>query len=253
MHNSTSRFSDRVDNYIKYRPDYPTEIIPYLQKEIGFNSTTIIADIGSGTGISAELFLKNGNQVFGVEPNKEMREAAEKLLGKYELFISINGSAEQTTLPENSIDLIVAAQAFHWFDMVAFKDACQYIAKRVAYCVLIWNERLENTAFLQDYEALIVTYATDYAAINHKNIAEETISQFYQPNKFRLQSFKNEQSFDFDGLLGRLASSSYMPTSGSASFIEMKTALSSLFKEHQVANKVIIHYETKLYIGKISI
>ena len=108
--NSTTRFSDRVAYYIKYRPGYPAKVITLLNREIGLSPATVIADIGSGTGISSELFLKNGNRVFGVEPNQPMREAAESRLAGYDAFISINGTAEATTLPDASVDLVTAGQ-----------------------------------------------------------------------------------------------------------------------------------------------
>ncbi len=135
--NSTTRFSNRVDNYVKYRPHYPAAVIDYLKKEKVLKDNYVIADIGSGTGISSELFLKNGNTVYGIEPNKEMREGGEKYLSGFKNFISINGTAEDTTLKENSIDVITAGQAFHWFDMVKAKKEFKRILKTNGYVVLI--------------------------------------------------------------------------------------------------------------------
>src|SRR5438552_226529 len=121
MNNSTTRFSNRVEQYVKYRPSYPKEIIPFLENTIDLNPSFVIADIGSGTGISSKIFLANGNTVYAVEPNNEMRNKAEELLWQYDSFISINGTAEQTTLADTSADMIVAGQAFHWFDAVKAK------------------------------------------------------------------------------------------------------------------------------------
>ncbi len=252
MHNSTKRFSDRVDNYIKYRPGYPLAIISFLKEEAGLTSQTVIADIGSGTGISSELFLKEGNLVFGVEPNREMREAAEKLLESYSNFRSINATAENTLLLENSIDMVIAGQAFHWFDMAAFKQECLRIGKPGAWCILIWNERLENTAFLKDYEALIVKYSTDYSSINHKNVSEEIIAGFYAPATFKVKVFDNEQRFDYEGLRGRLESSSYIPGKDNPAYPALMSELEQLFARYSHENTVIINYETKLFIGKVS-
>src|SRR5579863_1256797 len=116
MSNSTTRFSDRVEDYVKYRPHYPKKILSYLQDRYAFGPGWVVADIGSGTGISTELFLRFGNNVFAVEPNLEMRSKAEELLAAHPGFRSVEGTAEATGLPGSSIDLIVAGQAFHWFD-----------------------------------------------------------------------------------------------------------------------------------------
>ena len=116
MLDPTKRFSNRVENYLKYRPRYPAAIIPLLESECGLTPETLVADVGSGTGFLTELFLKHGNRVLGVEPNAEMRSAGERLLAKYPTFCSVNAMAEATTLADSSIDLIIAGQAFHWFD-----------------------------------------------------------------------------------------------------------------------------------------
>ena len=148
----TERFSNRVENYVKYRPNYPKKIISFLEKEIGLSSSSIIADIGSGTGISSEMFLKNGNIVYGVEPNKEMREAAERLLAEHPNFKSINGTAEDTTLAANSIDILSAGQAFHWFDVIKTEIEFKRILKNGGWVVLVWNERETNSSlFLKAY------------------------------------------------------------------------------------------------------
>ena len=113
--NTVQRFSNRVENYVKFRPGYPPEVLQLFHDEMKLRPDSVIADIGSGTGISAKLFLENGNEVFGVEPNDAMRSAAENFLSGYSKFRSVNGTAENTTLDESSLDFVIAAQAFHWF------------------------------------------------------------------------------------------------------------------------------------------
>jgi ubiquinone/menaquinone biosynthesis C-methylase UbiE len=147
-HNSTTRFSDRVENYIKYRPHYPPEVIDYLQSQNVLADSSVIADIGSGTGISTEMFLNNGNTVYGVEPNKEMREAAERLLKDYKNFVSVNGTAEETTLKNKSIDIVTAGQAFHWFDIPKSKAEFKRILKDTGYVVLMWNNKQLSSPLL---------------------------------------------------------------------------------------------------------
>ena len=135
------RFSSRVENYIKYRPNYPSKIIDFFIDNKLLSKKSVVADIGSGTGILSELFLKNGNKVYGVEPNNEMRKAAEIFLQKYPNFISIDGSAEETRLQEESVDLITAGQAFHWFNTKEAKKEFKRILKSDGSVTLIWNNR----------------------------------------------------------------------------------------------------------------
>ena len=250
MSNSTTRFSDRVEDYVKYRPHYPAAVIAYLQETYSFLPDWVVADIGSGTGISTELFLDFGNRVYAVEPNAEMRSKAEELLSAEVGFASIDGTAETTGLPDSSVDLIVAGQAFHWFDPAATRREFVRIARPGAVVALIWNERLMLSDFEQEYEALILEYAGDYKTINHKNITDQQFAAFFHPQAFVLAVFDNEQVFDFDGLKGRLLSSSYIPKQGEGHDAMMK-ALTALFERHQTGGRVRVGYETKLYTGVI--
>ena len=251
MKNSTTRFSNRVEQYVKYRPSYPKEIIPFLEKNAGLTSSFVIADIGSGTGISSKIFLDNGNTVFGVEPNKEMRSKAEELLQHYPSFISVDGTAENTTIENASIDMIVAGQAFHWFDAERTKAEFRRIARTHAYCVLIWNERLVQSPFEKAYEQLLLDYAIDYKEVDHRNINEEKIANFFSLNDFIAQVFPNKQVFDFEGVKGRLLSSSYVPDEMHPRFSSMIKTLEEIFAVHAVNNAVQFNYETKLYAGKM--
>jgi SAM-dependent methyltransferase len=247
---STQRFSDRVNDYVKYRPHYPAALLSYLQSSISFDASRIVADIGSGTGISTELFLQNGNRVYAVEPNEAMRSKAEELLSAYPGFVSIDGTAETTGLPAAGIDLIVAGQAFHWFDPVRTRQEFVRIARPGAYAALVWNERLILSDFEKEYEQLILQYSGDYTTINHKNIADAKIGAFFHPETFVLKVFDNEQVFDYEGLKGRLLSSSYIPNKGPG-YEAMIRNLEPLFARHQSGGKVRVGYETKLYTGRM--
>ena len=251
MKDNTQRFSNRVENYVKYRPSYPTEIISFLQKEIGFKSDQIVADIGSGTGILSKIFLDNGNTVYAVEPNKPMRSKAEELLSYYSLFNSVNGTAEETTLKNESINLITAAQAFHWFDAGKTKAEFKRILVPNGYCCLVWNERLISSAFEKAYEELLINYGTDYTNVNHKNIDEKKIAAFFEPLQFIQKTFTNKQVFNFDGLKGRLLSSSYTPDENHPKHRSMLEALKYIFDSFNQNNQVQFDYETKVYIGKV--
>ncbi len=244
--NSTTRFSDRVDNYVKYRPRYPDDIIDFFNSKLGMNSNHVIVDVGSGTGISSELFLKNGNSVFAVEPNKNMRESAEKSLNEFSHFHSVNGSSEKTGLPNQCADFIIAAQAFHWFSADETKIEFARILKPGGKIVLMWNDRkTTGSAFSLEYEGLINHFGTDYKQVNHKNIVEDRIRQFLGP--FEVYHFANFQELDFTGLLGRLTSSSYAPNVGHPRFEEMCQALKDLFDKYNVNGLVRIEYDTQVF------
>lgn len=248
--NSTTRFSDRVEDYVKYRPHYPAVILSYLRDVYSLRPGWVVADIGSGTGISTELFLGNGNTVYAVEPNREMREKAEELLAGYPGFISCDGVAEATGLPDAVAEMILAGQAFHWFQRAEARTEFVRISKPGAVVALIWNERLILSEFGREYESLILEYAGDYKTINHKNITDVQIGNFFHPRPFLLRSFENEQQFDFGGLRGRLLSSSYIPKEGPR-YAGMMQALQALFDRHQLGGRVRVGYETKLYTGTL--
>lgn len=194
MTNTIERFSNRVSNYVKYRPGYPGEVLQLFRDEMGLNETSVIADIGSGTGISSKLFLENGNKVFGVEPNTPMRAAAEELLLDFGNFKSIDGTAEKTNLPDSSVDFVIAAQAFHWFDAEKTRNEFKRILKENGYVALIWNERqLKTTEFLVDYENFLLKFANDYAKVRHDKVNEESL-EIFSPALYAAERFKMRKS-----------------------------------------------------------
>lgn len=236
---------------MRYRPHYPQEILPYLKKQIGLDERWIIADIGSGTGISSEIFLVNGNTVYGVEPNQDMREAAEKNLGT-KRFISVNGTAEATTLGNSSLDLIVACQAFHWFDQKESKREFQRIAKPEAFLLLMWNERKLESAFQLAYEKMLLELAPGYEKICQRNIDETAITNFFSPFPYQLQTFPNVQYFDLEGLKGRLLSTSYAPLENQPSYKLIMSRLTEIFEQFKMDGLVAYEYSCQLYYGKIA-
>jgi SAM-dependent methyltransferase len=247
----TKRFSSRVDNYIRYRPGYPKEILGLLNSECGLSTQSVIADIGSGTGKLTELFLENGNRVFGVEPNREMREAGERLLQHFPNFTSVDATAEETTLPNAAADFIVAGQAFHWFNRDRCREEFVRILKPGGWIVLIWNDRkTEATQFLIEYENLLKKYATDYAKVDHKNIDDDVVREFfgYAPEKKKIPS---AQQFDFEGIKGRPLSSSYAPDKGQPGHVEMLRDLEKIFNARQENGRVGFAYDTVVYYGKL--
>jgi ubiquinone/menaquinone biosynthesis C-methylase UbiE len=210
----------------------------------------MIADIGSGTGILSVVFLHNGNTVFGVEPNNEMRIAAEQLLRHYPNFKSVNGTAEATTLPDHSVDLITAGQAFHWFDQEKTKKEFRRIGKPGGSVVLVWNTRRTDTSpFLKAYEELLLRYSNDYQQIDHRNVNEAVLSKFFI--SYARKVFPNSQQFDFEGLKGRLLSSSYVPLSDDERFMPMMAELKNIFDRTQQNGTVTFEYDTEVYAGTL--
>lgn len=251
MSDPTARFSDRVDNYVKYRPGYPAAVLDLLRQEGGWNEQSVVADVGSGTGILTEMYLQAGNEVFAVEPNLEMRTAAERLLAGYPRLHSVAGTAEQTGLADHSVDLVSAGQAFHWFDPVRAKVDFQRILRPQGAVALIWNKRLTTTSsFLIAYEAFLLQHGTDYKHVDHTRISEVMLAEFFRPGHFVCHSFFNRQVFDREGLRGRMLSSSYVPAAGQSGYGPMLADLDALFETHQEEGKVFFDYDTNVYLGR---
>jgi SAM-dependent methyltransferase len=248
----TLRFSSRVQSYVKYRPNYPLAVIDILTSDCGLSSSSLVADVGSGTGLLSQLFLANGNLVFGVEPNREMREAGEAFLKRYSQFTSIAGRAEATTLGNHSVDLVVVGQAFHWFDCRKARQEFARILKLGGWVVLIWNvRRVSGTPFLEAYEQLLLAYAVDHAAVTDKHGDRGTVELFFGPGRFKTKTLQNVQQLNFEGLKGRLLSSSYIPEAGDPRYEAMLRALESIFHLHQVNGVVTLEYATTLYYGQL--
>jgi len=243
-------FSNRVADYLKYRPAYPTEIIDLLSSEYGLSKKKLVADIGSGTGLLSRLFLTTGNSVWCVEPNAEMRRAAELELMQNKGFYSVDGSAETTTLAPDYYDYVVAGQAFHWFDMQKAQQEFCRIIKPSGRVVFIWNSRRTDTPFLTEYEKLLQQYAATYAISRHRNITTETISEFTR-SPVKLHIFPNRQTFDLTSLKGRMLSSSYVPKAGQPGYEKMIIELVRLFNKFEEDQRISFLYETRMYVSEM--
>jgi SAM-dependent methyltransferase len=248
----TVRFSDRVENYVRYRPGYPAEVIDLLRSECGLLVDHVIADIASGTGLFTRLLLENGNQVFAVEPNAEMREAGRRMLCSYSNLSSIAGTAEQTGLAAASVDFVTAAQAAHWFDRSRARAEFVRILKPGGWCVLIWNERrIDATAFLRDYEQLLLAYGTDYKEVRHEHTTT-SIHEFFAPAAFRERTFEYRQQFDYEGVAGRLLSSSYAPLEDHPNHEAMMRELDRIYRAHASGGAVEFEYNTRVFYGRLN-
>jgi ubiquinone/menaquinone biosynthesis C-methylase UbiE len=223
-----------------------------LRAECGLKPDHAIADIGSGSGLLCRLFLENGNRVFGVEPNEEMRRAGEEYLASYQNFSSVTGSSEATTLPESSVDFVTAAQAFHWFETVATRREFLRILKPCGWVAVIWNDRrISETSFGRAYEDLLVRHGTDYARVKEAYPETQDMEKFFGKEEFHRRELPNFQEFDFAGLAGRLRSSSYAPKEGHAGYASMMAELRKLFDANQTSGQVRMDYTTQIYFGQL--
>lgn len=246
------RFSSRVADYVRYRPSYPSALIDVLRKDCGLAREHVIADVGSGTGLLSKVFLENGNHVIGVEPNAEMRAAGDEFLADYKNFSSVNGSSEATSLESGGVDFITAAQAFHWFEPNATRREFVRILKPAGWVVVMWNDRrISETAFGRAYEDLLVRYGTDYTKVKDAYPEMQDMENFFGQGKFQRAELPNFQEFDFDGLAGRVRSSSYAPKEGQSNYEPMMAALRRLFDTNQKIGRVRMEYTTQIYFGRL--
>ncbi len=247
----TVRFSDRVENYVRYRPGYPPEVLGLLRTECVLHPSHVVADIASGTGVFTRLLLEAGNSVFAVEPNTEMREMGIHRLEGYHRLVSVAGTAEETTPGSASVDFVTAAQAGHWFDLPRARAEFARILGPEGWCVLIWNERrTATTPFLRDYEQLLLTYGTDYKEVRHQRTTA-TIHEFFAPALCEERVFSLRQQLNYEGTAGRLLSSSYAPLEGHPGHAPMMQELQRIFRAHARDKTVEFEYDTRVYYGKL--
>ena len=247
----TERFSSRVEHYVRFRPSYPREVMLVLRDECALTPASVVADIASGTGLFTRLLLENGNPVFGVEPNHNMRRAGERFLAACPRFVSVAGTAEATTLPDQSVDLITSAQAGHWFDRERAREEFLRILKPDSFLSLIWNDRRKDSELEGAYEELVVEYGLDYAEVQERGKCSEG-AEFFAPSYCELRVIPNYQDLDYAGLEGRLLSSSYVPQCGHESYDAMLADLRRMFDKYQRNGIVRVEYDTRVFFGKLS-
>lgn len=246
------RFSNRVADYVRYRPHYPPAALDLLRAECGLRPEHVVADIGSGTGLLSELFLKNGNRVIGVEPNQEMRDGGVEYLQSYSGFTSVHGSAEATTLANSSVDFVAAGQAFHWFDSTAARSEFARILKPGGWVIILWNDRrMEEKQLTREYEELLERFGIDYKRVKEAYPEVHHLRDFFSDGDFFSRDLPNEQILDWDGLRGRLRSSSFVPMEGHPSFAPMMVELEQIFRAHERQGHVRMEYWTRIYFGQL--
>jgi SAM-dependent methyltransferase len=249
----TSRFTERVEEYVRWRPGYPPEVLAVLRAELGLLPSHVIADVGSGTGLLSRLLLENGNVVHGVEPNRAMAAVAEAELSATGRFEGVSGRAEATGLADHSVDLVTAGQAFHWFSVPETRTEFLRILRPAGGVALVWNlRRLDSTPFLREYEAFLHHWSTDYREVSANYANQERLRGLFGPGGWREHRFDSAQHFDLEGLRGRLLSSSYTPRPGDPRREEMLAALPALFAAHERDGRVAFEYDTRLFTGRLS-
>lgn len=250
---ATERFSDRVADYVRYRPDYPKALMEWLRREHGVDASWDVADVGAGTGISARLFLDAGHRVTAVEPNAAMREAAMRWLGDNPRFRAVDGRADATSLSDASTSLVVAAQAFHWFDEAAARREFARILRPGGLVAILWNSRrLTGTPFLEGYEALLQRYGTDYTSVAERYADEARMRTWFGSGYRGTAAFDHGQQLDFYALRGRLMSSSYAPQPGHPNHAPMLASLRTLFDACAARGHIDFDYDTRVYVGTVN-
>lgn len=243
-------FTGRTDNYARFRPSYPKSILKMLEERYGFRSTMTVADIGCGTGILSRVFLDNGNQVYCVDPNDEMLATAKRELYQYDKAVIINGLAERTGLKDKSINIIVAGQAFHWFNADCAKVEFKRILTDPFLVALIWNDRDNRYGFTSEYERIVSIYSKNYRGTGSTAIPIDIITRFFEMS-YDYYEYKNSQELDLEGVKGRYLSNSYSLNVTDKRFPEAINALNKAFEKYNIKGKVSIEYITKIFIGKL--
>jgi len=252
MQDNLDRFTSRVGYYAKHRPHYPPAVLDILREACGLTPRHVVADVGSGTGLLSELFLANGNRVYGVEPNQPMREAGERRLGASMLFMSVAGRAEATTLPSACVDGVAVGQAHHWFDGQAAQNEFRRVLRPHGWVAIVWNERpVHASPFMRDYGAVLERHGYARRGLTDVPRLEEEAAVRFLPAGCRQASFPNLQRLDWKGLLGRTLSNSRTPLPGQADFPAMLAELEGVFARHQRGGTVVIEYETKVVAGRL--
>jgi ubiquinone/menaquinone biosynthesis C-methylase UbiE len=253
MSDSYQRFSRVVENYLRYRPHYPQQIADFLKEECGLSPNHTIADIGSGTGILSQVFLKNGNTVYGVEPNQEMRQAAESLLQDQPNFRSVDATAEATSLGNNSVDFVTAGQAFHWFKHADAREEFSRILVPKGWVVLVWNLLRHKSS---DFALGFGDIWRKYVGSNEVFAEEATkipdyLVNFFLPNSVKEKAFDNYQVCDFEALKGRVLSVSNSPDENDERYQPLLNELTILFDRNQVNGQVKLEYDTRVVYGQL--
>lgn len=249
---NTEKFNQKADAYSFGRPTYAKTFIDWLYSEQGLNRQSIIADIGSGTGILSKQLLDKGSIIYAVEPNTDMRINAENKLKSFKNFRSVNGTAEHTTLENNCVDFITVAQAFHWFNVISFKKECYRILKPNGKVFLIWNTR-DSAADVNIQQGLIFKkYCPNFVGFSG-GIKEndERICAFFE-NKFVRVEFDKPLLYDREKFIQRSLSSSYSLNKEDKNFNQFLQAINDFFDRYSINGVLTVPNNTVVYFGTVA-
>ena len=230
-------------------------MLQFLQDELGLTPAHAVADVGSGTGFLTELFVRNGNLTYAVEPNDAMRSAAEEAFGSRPNFRSVAATAEATTLADGSVNFVTAGQAFHWFDPPRARAEFKRILTPGGFVALVWNDRrLDGSPFAAAYQQLIAEHRTQPPLAKWRDDAAaevDAMREFFGASGLEIRTFDNAQRLGRAALIDRITSSSYMPMPKDSRHDAMLRAANAVFDRHQEKGTVVMPYDTKVFFGKL--
>jgi len=248
-----SKFSSKAEIYAKYRWDYDPKAIASLCQIAGINHNSVVADIGSGTGMLTAHFVNNVSKIYAIEPNAEMRAIALKNLAQYPAFVSIDALADSTTLPDNSVDLIVVGRAIHWFNAETTKPEFLRILKPngwLATCRVTHEdlELLEALKILRKTES-----GWNVAQDKSKILENNDLESYYFNNNYQTIKQHSVIQEDWQQFLGRMLSHSPAPNSNNPLFPKFEAAAKKIFQSYSKAGILEIKIATEIKLGKIQI
>ena len=249
---TTEKFTGKSEIYAKYRPGYPAACIDYLLEAVGIEKGGTVADIGAGTGILTGQLLARGLRVYAVEPNGDMRAAAERAFGGKPGFIPVAAPAEDTGLEGGCTGLVTAAQAFHWFDREKFKKECARILKPGAGVALMWNSRDPASGLVQENAEICRRFCPAFNGFSGDPQQDPSVFRaFFRDGKYECRTFRNDIMFDLDGFIGRNLSASYAPAAADAGCEPFVEALTQLFGKYADGGRMLMPNMTRSYFGGV--
>ena len=245
------KFDNKGKLYAKGRPGYPNKLFEHLIENNIISNNSTVADIGSGTGLFTVQLSPSVGKIYAVEPNGDMRRVAEERYEEYDNTVSVDGTAENTSLGEKSVDFVTVAQAFHWFDRPSFKIECQRILKPNGKILLVWNDRDTSSELIKENYEINCCFCPDFKGSSSGiDFDREAFTDFFEGD-FEVVSFRNDLTYNLDAFVARCLSSSYAPKQDDASYEPYVRALEELFGRYESDGTIPYPYIARCYIGSV--